>query len=69
MLSAWGYHPDANQSFGQGAEVFGDAIVATAILDWLLHPSHVINIKGDSYRLKEQQKAGLLHKVPAPEAV
>lgn len=59
----------ANQSFGQWAEVFGDPIVATAILDRLLHHSHVINIKGDSYRLKEKQKAGLLKKVPVPEAV
>lgn len=57
----------ANQSFGQWAEVFGDAIVATAILDRLLHHSHVINIKGDSYRLKEKHKAGLLKKAPALE--
>ena len=33
----------ANQSFGQWAEVFGDPIVATAILDRLVHRSHVIN--------------------------
>jgi DNA replication protein DnaC len=52
----------SNQSFGQWAEVFGDPIIATAILDRLLHHSHVINIKGDSYRLKEKQKAGLLKK-------
>jgi DNA replication protein DnaC len=54
----------ANQSFGQWAEVFGDPIVASAILDRLLHHSHVINIKGDSYRLREKQKAGLLKKAP-----
>jgi DNA replication protein DnaC len=59
----------ANQSFGQWAKVFGDPIVATAILDRLLHHSHVINIQGDSHRLKEQQKAGLLKKGPVPEAV
>jgi DNA replication protein DnaC len=58
----------ANQSFGQWAEIFGDPIVATAILDRLLHHSHVINIKGDSYRLREKQKAGLLKKAPAPDA-
>ena len=57
----------ANQSFGQWAEVFGDPIVASAILDRLLHHSHVINIKGDSYRLREKQKAGLLKKAPRPD--
>jgi DNA replication protein DnaC len=58
----------SNQSFGQWAEVFGNPIIATAILDCLLHHSiHsiVINIKGASYRLREQQKAGLLKK-PEP---
>ena len=50
----------SNQSFGQWADVFGDPIIATAILDRLLHHSHVLNIQGDSYRLKEKQKAGLL---------
>jgi DNA replication protein DnaC len=59
----------SNQSFGQWAEVFGDPIIATAVLDRLLHHSHVLNIKGDSYRLKEKQKAGLLKRGPAPEAV
>jgi DNA replication protein DnaC len=58
----------ANQSFGQWAEVFGDPIVATAILDRLLHHSHVLNSKGDSYRLREKQKAGLLKKAPTPDA-
>jgi DNA replication protein DnaC len=59
----------SNQSFGQWAEVFGDPIIATAVLDRLLHHSHVLNIKGDSYRLKEKQKAGLLKKVPVTEPV
>jgi DNA replication protein DnaC len=30
----------------------GDAAVAAAILDRLLHPSHIITIQGDSYRLR-----------------
>jgi DNA replication protein DnaC len=59
----------SNQGFGQWAEVFGDPIIATAVLDRLLHHSHVLNIKGDSYRLKEKQKAGLLKNVPAPDPV
>jgi DNA replication protein DnaC len=52
----------SNQSFGQWAEVFGDPIIAPAILDRLLHHSHVPNITGESYRLKEKQQAGLLKK-------
>lgn len=50
----------SNRGFGQWDEIFGDAIIATAILDRLLHHSTVINIKGDSYRLKEKKRAGLL---------
>jgi DNA replication protein DnaC len=52
----------SNQSFGQWGEVFGTPIIATAILHRLLHHSVVINIKGESYRLREQQKAGLRKK-------
>jgi DNA replication protein DnaC len=40
--------------------VFGDVVVATAILDRLLHHSHVITIRGDSYRLREKRRTGLL---------
>jgi DNA replication protein DnaC len=58
----------ANQSFGQWGEVFGNPIIATAILDRLLHHSVVVNIKGDSYRLREKQKAGLLRKPESPLA-
>jgi DNA replication protein DnaC len=34
----------------------GDAIMASAALDRLLHSSTVINIRGDSYRLKKKRK-------------
>jgi DNA replication protein DnaC len=50
----------SNQSFGSWGEVFGDRVIATAILDRLLHHSTIVNIKGESYRLKEKRKAGLL---------
>jgi len=39
--------------------VFGDQVLATAILDRLLHHSSTINIKGESFRLKEKRRAGL----------
>ena len=45
--------------------MFGDAVVATAILDRLLHHSHVITIRGDSYRLREKRRSGLLQKPAA----
>jgi DNA replication protein DnaC len=50
----------SNQSLGAWGEVFGDAVIASAILDRLLHHSITINIKGESFRLKEKLKAGLL---------
>jgi hypothetical protein len=40
--------------------VFGDAVIASAILDRLLHHSNTINIKGESFRLKEKLRAELL---------
>ena len=50
----------SNQSLAGWGEVFGDKVIATAILDRLLHHSTIVNIKGESYRLKEKRKAGLL---------
>ena len=50
----------SNQSLGAWGEVFGDPVVASAILDRLLHHSITVNIKGESYRLREKLKAGLL---------
>jgi DNA replication protein DnaC len=47
---------------------FGDAIIATAILDRVLHHSVTINIKGDSFRLKEKRKPGLLKESVVPVA-
>ncbi len=54
----------SNKSYGEWGSIFGDPIIATAILDRLLHHSTTVNIRGESYRLKERRKAGLL---PAPE--
>jgi hypothetical protein len=50
----------SNKSFADWGEIFGDQVLATAILDRLLHHSTVLNIKGESYRLREKRKAGLL---------
>lgn len=49
----------SNKGFVDWGEVFSDPIIATAILDRLLHHATTLNIKGESYRLKEKRKAGL----------
>lgn len=49
----------SNKSFADWGEVLGDSVIAAAILDRLLHHSHVLNIRGDSYRLREKKQAGL----------
>lgn len=62
----------SNQSFIDWGEIFGDHVLATAILDRLLHHASTLNIKGDSFRLKEKRRAGLLGRslasvVPTPK--
>lgn len=50
----------SNKAFGDWASVFaGDAVMASAALDRLLHKSTILNIRGDSYRLKEKRLAGI----------
>lgn len=46
----------SNKTFSQWNEVFADVTIASAILDRVLHHATVINIKGDSYRLKERKE-------------
>jgi DNA replication protein DnaC len=53
----------SNRAVSEWGTVFGDAAVATAILDRLLHHSH-ITIRGDSNRLREKRRSGLF-KAPA----
>jgi len=49
----------SNKSFVDWGEIFNDQVLATAILDRLLHHCTTLNIKGESYRLKEKRKAGI----------
>ena len=44
----------SNKPFGRWGEVFGDATVAAAMIDRLVHHAEVVNLKGDSYRLKDR---------------
>jgi DNA replication protein DnaC len=54
----------SNKPFGRWGEVFGDATVAAAMIDRLVHHAEVVNLKGDSYRLKDRD----LGRVPTDDA-
>jgi len=49
----------SNKSYGEWGEIFHDHVIAAAILDRILHHCTTVNIKGESYRLKERRKHGL----------
>jgi DNA replication protein DnaC len=55
----------SQRSVGEWGTVFGDPVVATAILDRLLHHSHVLTLRGERYRLREKRRSGLLKPAPA----
>jgi DNA replication protein DnaC len=44
----------SNKPFGRWGEVFGDDVVAAAMIDQLVHHAEVVALKGDSYRLKDR---------------
>ena len=50
----------SKRGVAEGGTVFADPVVATAILDRLLHHSHVLTIRGDSYRLRAKRQSGLI---------
>ncbi|MGG1575584.1 IS21-like element helper ATPase IstB [Fictibacillus sp. NRS-1165] len=52
----------SNKSFGEWGEMVGDPVIATAILDRLLHHSRIFNLNGESYRLKEKRNKDKLEK-------
>lgn len=52
----------SNKGFGEWGELMGDTVLATAVLDMRLYHAHIINIMGNSYRLKDRLKTGLYGK-------
>lgn len=42
-----------NLAFNQWNEIFSDTVLATALVDRLTHKAHMVNMNGESYRLKE----------------
>lgn len=52
----------SNLPFGQWDATFAqDATLTAALLDRLLHHAHIVPISGESYRLKHQRRAGMVH--------
>ena len=59
----------SNKAFADWAQVFaGDAVMASAALDRLLHRATVLNIRGESYRMRARHQAGQREQVTAPPA-
>jgi DNA replication protein DnaC len=56
----------SNKSYGDWGEIFADQVLATAILDRLLHVSTTLSIRGQSYRLREKRKAGVFTDITEP---
>jgi DNA replication protein DnaC len=56
----------SNKSYGDWGDIFADQVLAAAILDRLLHFSTSINIRGQSYRLREKRKAGAFSEFAQP---
>jgi len=56
----------SNKSYGDWGDIFADQVLATAILDRLLHFSTTLNIRGQSYRLREKRKAGVFTELNEP---
>ena len=46
-----------NKPFSGWGEIFGDEVVATAMIDRLVHHAEILSLKGDSYRLKDRDLA------------
>ena len=53
-----------NKPFGRWGRVFGDAVVAAAMIDRLVHQAETVSMKGDSYRLKDRD----IGRVPTDDA-
>jgi len=56
----------SNKAFNQWGEVFGDEVIAGAILDRLLHHSHILAVQGESYRMRDKRAKGGVDKASKP---
>jgi DNA replication protein DnaC len=46
----------SNKSFEEWGDVFGDEVMAAALIDRLLHHCHIVNIRGNSYRMRQHSE-------------
>jgi DNA replication protein DnaC len=60
----------SNKGFEEWGEIFGDEVMAAALIDRLLHHCHIVNIRGNSYRMREHRDLAsrLSGAVPRPES-
>lgn len=49
----------SNTSFANWGNVFGDTVITSALLDRILHHATTINIRGNSFRMKDKLRTGL----------
>lgn len=55
----------SNKSCGEWGDIFAGQVLASAILDRLLHHSTTVSIRGQGYRLREKRQAGVFHNLTA----
>lgn len=48
----------SNKSFAEWGEIFGDDVMAAALIDRLVHHCHIVNIRGNSYRMRHHTELG-----------
>ena len=55
----------SNKSFEEWGEIFGDEVMAAALIDRLLHHCHIVNIRGNSFRMRQHSDLWKqLHQLP-----
>jgi len=57
----------SKKSYHECGRVLGDNVIASAVLDRILHHSITVNVKGESYRLQARKRAGIPYPPPAKE--
>lgn len=57
----------SNKGFEEWGDVFGDETMAAALIDRLLHHCHIVNIRGNSYRMRQHRDLALRRNDPDPE--
>ena len=56
----------SNKGFEEWGEILGDEVMAAALIDRLLHHCHIVNIRGNSYRMRHHTELSkVLHSPPA----